>query len=1028
MINDPASPPITGSYEPEAKTVAPTPQAVATPHALPRTIGDYELLDEIARGGMGVVWKARQISLNRIVALKMIIAGTLASPEAVQRFRTEAEAAANLDHPNIVPIYEVGDHEGQPYFSMKLIEGGSLSQALSTTCHETKASVVLLVKVARAVHHAHQRGILHRDLKPGNILLDAAGEPHVTDFGLAKRVEGESHLTHTGAIVGTPSYMAPEQARAEKGLSVAVDVYSLGAILYEMLTGRPPFQASTPLDTILQVLEKEPARPQSINPKVDRDLATIALKCLEKNPARRYGAAEALAEELERWLDGEPILARPAGQIERARRWCRRNPLVVGMMAAIFGGAVLATGFALAAIRQGRNAHENWNRAQQAAFEADKALAIAKIEKSLAERREYDAHINLAQQAWRDGEIGRMLQYLGMHAPKDGATEDVRGFEWYYLNHLCHQDLRTITAHAGNARSTALSQDGQRLATVGSDATVKLWDVATGQLRQTLRGHAGWVNAVAFSPDGQRLASAGQDLTVRVWDLAKGELLLTYTGHAGNRGPGYQDAVAFSSDGERIASACDGPVIKVWNAATGANICSLQHDRFDPVIHLAFSADGKWLASASYNSVKLWDAATGQMIRALPGGQATVAFSSDSQFVATGGLDCTMKLWSLATGQELRSCPGQGRSTMSVAVSPDGKRLATGGPLVKLWDTATGKELLTLRGHTRGISGVLFSKDGRQVISSSWDGSIKFWDAERGCPEYRFVGRRHTAQWWSLAFSPDSRRLVAAHTHKAQWWDADSGEELPLPTPAGVVRQVALSPDGRLMAGEGQLQDVVVWDATTGATLQVCRGHQHTINKICFSANGELLASASEDQTVKLWQVATGQLLHSLAGHQQGASAAAFSPNGRYVATGSRAGVLTIWSVATAQQVHILPAHDSWLSGLAFSPDGKRLASASYDSTLKIWDADNGKVLMHLLGHSGSVTGVAFHSNSQLLASCAQDATVKVWDAVTGQELLSLRDSNDNAALNAVTFSADGKHLAAASNNGTILIWDALPN
>ena len=311
--------------------------------------GDYELLEEIARGGMGVVFKARQVSLNRIVAVKMILSGNLAGPSDVRRFHAEAEAAAKLDHPNIVPIYEVGVYEGQHYFSMKLIEEGNLSHAkknrLKTYCpkEEQNWAASLVAKVAHAVHHAHQRGILHRDLKPSNILLDTEGEPHVTDFGLAKKVEDVSDLTNTGAIVGTPAYMSPEQARCEKSISTSVDVYSLGAILYELLTGLPPFQAATPFDTVLTVIEQEPTRPRSIVPTVNGDLETITLKCLEKEPAKRYGSAEALAQELERWTKGEPILARPVGYMERSWRWCKRNPAVAGLMAGIASLLVVAT-------------------------------------------------------------------------------------------------------------------------------------------------------------------------------------------------------------------------------------------------------------------------------------------------------------------------------------------------------------------------------------------------------------------------------------------------------------------------------------------------------------------------------------------------------------------------------------------------------------------------------------------------------------------------------------------------------------
>ena len=312
------------------------PQAGAVQPKRVRYFGDYELQEEIARGGMGVVYKARQTSLNRAVALKMILAGDFSSPAMVERFQIEAEAAARLEHPNIVPIYEIGEHDGQHYFSMRFVEGGTLTQALLKRKYTSRHAAELMVKVARAVHHAHQHGIIHRDLKPGNILLDANGEPQVADFGLAKLLEHDSALTQSATVMGTPSYMAPEQAEGQtKQATTAVDIYSLGAILYALLTGRPPFVGSNPLEVLVQVREREPASPQSLNPKLDRDLAVICLKCLEKDPARRYGSAEALVEDLERWLRCEPVLARPTSQWETARKWVRRKPAIATLAASV---------------------------------------------------------------------------------------------------------------------------------------------------------------------------------------------------------------------------------------------------------------------------------------------------------------------------------------------------------------------------------------------------------------------------------------------------------------------------------------------------------------------------------------------------------------------------------------------------------------------------------------------------------------------------------------------------------------------
>ncbi len=471
---------------------------------LPRRFGDYHLLEEIARGGMGVVYRARQASLNRIVAVKMILSGQFSTKEFIQRFRSEAAAAAMLQHANIVAIHEVGVHDGQHFFSMDYVPGKSLAETVREGPLRPKEAARYVQKVAEAIHYAHQQGVLHRDLKPSNVLIDAAtDQPRITDFGLAKRLNADSDLTVTGQVLGSPNFMPPEQAQPGRGkVGRYSDVYSLGAILYHLLTGRPPFQGSTLEDILLQVLNSDALPPQALNRGVPPDLQTICLKCLEKEPAKRYATAEELADELGRYLRDEPIQARPVSQFEKTWRWCRRKPALA---------TALGTALALLLV---------------VAVGSPIALYMINREAKRAVTSFYSASMNLAQLDWEKNNLARVWQSLT-------ETRDYgdRGFEWYYWQREMHRDVRTLRGHLDRVGTVSIAPDGLLLATSSIDRTAKVWELATGREVSTFSGHGDWnravtyrdwVRAVAFLPDGRRIVSCSNDGTVQIWEANTG--------------------------------------------------------------------------------------------------------------------------------------------------------------------------------------------------------------------------------------------------------------------------------------------------------------------------------------------------------------------------------------------------------------------------------------------------------------------------------------------------------------------------
>jgi WD40 repeat protein/tetratricopeptide (TPR) repeat protein len=1020
-----------------------------------RYFGDYELLEEIARGAMGVVYRARQESLDRVVALKMILAGQFASPEDVQRFYREAQAAGNLDHPNIVPIYEVNQHENQHYFSMKLIEGGSLASRVRPMPGRQAAR--LLAVVARAVHHAHQRGILHRDLKPGNILFDAQETPYVTDFGLAKLVEGDMHHTRTGGIVGTPAYMAPEQARSEKVLTTAVDVYGLGAVLYDLLTGRPPFRAATVIDTVLQVIEQEPEPPSKHNPQADRDLQTICMKCLHKDAARRYGSAEALAEDLDRWLAGEPIHARPVGKVERAVKWTRRNPLLAAMAAAVVlvmvAGTVVSTLFGMDARHKAVLATKN----EADAIEARNKLVTA-LDGETEQRRQAVVERQRAVDALEVNErvlsgilVGQANTALREFNPERGLTlldrcpDKTRFWEWHFTHRLCRGGQLTLEG-PGTATYVAFSPDGQWIA-CATNVAVNLFHADTGVLRWSQNGAA---KLVAFSPDSSRLVAwvdDGQTASLKFWSV----------------------------DGDPEKRTIPVEPEKEWHEG-----------------QLTFSPDGKWLAFiGAKNAMAVFDAKGGEKKFAVSlwPGWAALAYTPDGQSLAVGNLEAVRFLDPLTSAENPERKPLKltQYETFNAAFSPDGRRLAVapldklgGARTVHVIDLGTGKKLrdVTLPGTTAvGLapSPLRYSPDGRQLAFYDWnnrspDQVIRLIDVASGNLLASFP---HNAAAWThrLAFSPDGQRLALCSPAVEIWSVRNPTGAMALRGRTDGVLDTAFVPGGpqlltianlippygrstiaigdsgvetggglgfvddgfgglRHFAGasigghgvfgpfggpwpfggadqfeysllpksSGPAWELTRWDSDSGSPIATHPGHTARLKCAAFSPKADRVAAGAEDNNVRIWDTQTGRELASVSVPVP-PTQLTFGPDGSFLLAlvrDEKERRIVVLDAATGQVRRVIVPR-MFVARLALSPDGKSVAGTAGAEAKE--------------GPGGGWFGTLDR--------------ILVWSLQTGEERTLVTWPDRRGAAFALAFSPDGRLLVGSTAEETVTLWDA---